>query len=1371
MSNETQPGVLTWLHLSDLHVGGEDWQRDTVLDALVRDLPQLLEERKLRPDLLFVTGDVAGRGQRSEYDGADIVLTRLTARLGLERTQHVFLVPGNHDVERGRIKPMVQRDHATLLKLEPDDLRKTVGELLGDPEELSRYGNRLGEWCAFTERFLGVARSVSIDRPWRSDVVEVGRLRVGILSLCTAWASGPTDRQGSLMLGERQLHDMLAEARDSGARLTIALMHHPLHWLHEREHPAIRGRLEREVDVVLHGHVHDAHSALYVAGGSTHIVLGAGAAYAGHGQDPFHGFSVGRLDTTRGWLEVHHFTWSTRGGKWHSDSGAPGADERGCVSLPFSPARIASEEPRAAGTEVLATRLRRAAARVHATVDFAGLGTSGPKQHVALDQIFVPLYFIPRRRRITGAFLIEDDSGDGEFSEIWDSAAESSEGENEDPRGHHDTKALRREHRPTALETLKARLAANHKLVILGGPGSGKSTLCKRIVVELARCEGERVPVLLTVRDWIAEGKQEGLLAMAARQARSEFAVPTDEDALGRLFDHERALLVVDGVDEAADPEVRRKLRNNVHAFVTQYPNVSVLVTSRIAGYHDVPLDDEFEKLTLEPFDDEALEEFVHRWYDLIEVDPAVRLRKRMDLLHALEAEPRAKALARNPLLATLIGMVHFSRAQLPGDRAKLYGLIIELLLVTWPAERKRELPELHGTVQQPMLEKLALRLQEQRAGGINREDQAEVLIDIEQLESMLEEFLGEQLRERSAPERRYLARKWGKWLVDGCGLLQEQQPGRVGFLHLSLMEYMAGRALFERSLSGGYDSVAELVIEKHQQTVWHETLLLMLGSENRRRELGQAVMERLLSAMAPLEKMEKMEKMENWVSCEFGLALLREELDIATLREPLLERTCETVAQMPSELWRNIIWQTTNVISFSRVHGRGTRKWLHEHILSTEGDQLVGSLAVSTGALKDKRIADGLITRSDLSSTTAFALLDFGPAHRVGRWARERLSREIRLAWTQSTPLEGVIWRSFEGLETGLGLEWIPALIARASWIAHLSHHEARRQAPRALPTKVSWCLDNDVCVSIDLAHSLGSRSTSHNDFPPLRFTWNFARYFAHNFARDFARNLGRSFAKHFIRDFTQYFAISILPTFVRDFAKAQARQFTTNAAQRFGREFVRHSQRDFERDLLPRLSVISDKGSSRDGSGLASLWAQVCMARAEDEAKPVYERMFVALMADAHSALMSIDAEEPDEGSVAAAIRIENRWLNLFFTPLVDYVTTTRPLASHPELHALLLTYGLVQYQTTWEWPDCPYWRSWFSSDPPVHWLPAHVWYLVRSIQDPADPTHRQQADAALDRNDWPELAQALRETTVIPTPPEILALFDRGEDPRAS
>lgn len=365
--------MLTWMHLSDLHVSGEDWQRDDVLDALARDLPELLADRELRPDLLLVTGDVATHGRREEYDGAQAVLERIAGTLGLEPAEHVFMVPGNHDVDRSHIGGMARLHHLALVQLPADALSETLSELLGHAEELGLYGARLREWCAFTERFLGPARAVTPERPWRSDVVAVRGLRVGVLSLCTAWASGSDREHGKLLLGERQLRDTLVEVRNGGAGLVMALMHHPPSWLHPEEHSSIRGRLEREVDVLLHGHTHEAHSAVQTAAGSTHATLGSGAAYAGLGQDRYHGFTIGRLERATGRLEVHHFTWSTRSAKWHLDTGAPGVDEKGRVTVRLSPVRdpdAPRSGPRHARAPARAVRARaaaryRAALRLH----------------------------------------------------------------------------------------------------------------------------------------------------------------------------------------------------------------------------------------------------------------------------------------------------------------------------------------------------------------------------------------------------------------------------------------------------------------------------------------------------------------------------------------------------------------------------------------------------------------------------------------------------------------------------------------------------------------------------------------------------------------------------------------------------------------------------------------------------------------------------------------------------------------------------------------------------------------------------------------------------------------------------------------------
>lgn len=83
--------TVSWLHLSDLHIGckerSQDWE--CLRDALLRDL---LEHRKLikeqqehlagvvfEPDLILITGDIAYRATEKEYEEAERLLESVWA--------------------------------------------------------------------------------------------------------------------------------------------------------------------------------------------------------------------------------------------------------------------------------------------------------------------------------------------------------------------------------------------------------------------------------------------------------------------------------------------------------------------------------------------------------------------------------------------------------------------------------------------------------------------------------------------------------------------------------------------------------------------------------------------------------------------------------------------------------------------------------------------------------------------------------------------------------------------------------------------------------------------------------------------------------------------------------------------------------------------------------------------------------------------------------------------------------------------------------------------------------------------------------------------------------------------------------------------
>ena len=91
----------TWLHVSDFHFQqGDPYDRDVVLKAQVDSVKSFRESGHV-PELVFVTGDIAYSGKRQEYDLATDFFDNLIKAAGVDR-QSLFVVPGNHDVDRDR---------------------------------------------------------------------------------------------------------------------------------------------------------------------------------------------------------------------------------------------------------------------------------------------------------------------------------------------------------------------------------------------------------------------------------------------------------------------------------------------------------------------------------------------------------------------------------------------------------------------------------------------------------------------------------------------------------------------------------------------------------------------------------------------------------------------------------------------------------------------------------------------------------------------------------------------------------------------------------------------------------------------------------------------------------------------------------------------------------------------------------------------------------------------------------------------------------------------------------------------------------------------------------------------------------------------
>jgi hypothetical protein len=204
-------------------------------------------------------------------------LCTLAADLQLS-PRDVFLVPGNHDVQRSLDNnPMA----AALVEAARKGTALPFDMLLDNHDARSQLARRQANYLAFADLF-GPRPREPHGHPfhWRHQL-HIRGLGVVLLGLNTALLAADEEDHGCLRLGKRALSELLNGLYPESATLVIALSHHPLEhgWLADEEE--VRGWLARYAHVHLSGHLHEAQSEDSRMGGAAGrlVRVRAGAAH------------------------------------------------------------------------------------------------------------------------------------------------------------------------------------------------------------------------------------------------------------------------------------------------------------------------------------------------------------------------------------------------------------------------------------------------------------------------------------------------------------------------------------------------------------------------------------------------------------------------------------------------------------------------------------------------------------------------------------------------------------------------------------------------------------------------------------------------------------------------------------------------------------------------------------------------------------------------------------------------------------------------------------------------------------------------------------------------------------------------------------
>ncbi len=439
-------------------------------------------------------------------------------------------------------------------------------------------------------------------------------------------------------------------------------------------------------------------------------------------------------------------------------------------------------------------------------------GAGFARDDVSLADIFVPpdlLLPAPVTRR-----PVEPDTAEDELSDL-----------ERERRRHAERPEAEQAQRKPAQEVA----AAHDRLLIVGAPGQGKSTLLRHWLLAaidrwLADPVGAPFPCLIRLSQWKeTEGPPEGRLRRYLTATLPAIGEVGREAAAS--WHEGNVLWLLDGIDEIRGERDREIFQEELIRLSAPGSRHRFIVTTRPAGEPRGGLGAEWLRVELPVLSEPQVLGILRNWSLVLEAKDGLRL-DAADFSARLGRNPGLRQVRGNALLLTMAVLFFKQRKRLPNDRWEFYNGAEEALRDSWARHRlnDRDAERLPGDYAATVLETLAL--DGMMAGR--------VLFTTEDVNAAVRAVLAQ--RDYTGGERDAEARRFLDAARDAIGVLVEQAPDRFGFVHLTLQEFLAARALVKR----GNDAPA--VIERFwDHPDWRETwVLYALGCQGLQGRFGE---------------------------------------------------------------------------------------------------------------------------------------------------------------------------------------------------------------------------------------------------------------------------------------------------------------------------------------------------------------------------------------------------------------------------------------------------------------------------------------------------------------------------------------------------
>ncbi len=342
------------------------------------------------------------------------------------------------------------------------------------------------------------------------------------------------------------------------------------------------------------------------------------------------------------------------------------------------------------------------------------------------------------------------------------------------------------------------------RCVLLGRPGSGKSTFMKYLLLrELQTEEVDKIPVLIQLNQLDRNNKS---ISAAIAATFAQAGVSDSVEITKALLEAGSLRVLIDGLDELRLDD-RTNVVKDIDAMMIQFRASSFIVTCRTAAY-------EFwfgdcQHYEVQKFSRRATISFVLRWF-------RKEKKKGRELLHQILGSARIRDLCSNPLMLTIVCIGFEAGVSLSNNRAEIYKDAIDALLRKWDGSRSVYRDDMYRQLspkrREDLLADLAARTFVEGQIVINEQ------LAMKIVRSFLETMPSAKDNEDAGDAEGVLAA-----IEKQHGILEKRSRSFWAFAHLTFQEYFVAQYLISRD-----PELRSRVIRKFVHLAeWREVIML----------------------------------------------------------------------------------------------------------------------------------------------------------------------------------------------------------------------------------------------------------------------------------------------------------------------------------------------------------------------------------------------------------------------------------------------------------------------------------------------------------------------------------------------------------------